>query len=94
MTEEKTGITIRLLHDDGYKIADGFDVTFMPSGRQRLVYNTWLGADLKDAHSDDSERLPIPATFIINKQGIVAWRQFDPDYHNRSTVAEILNNLD
>ena len=94
MTEEKTGITIRLLHDDGYKIADAFDVTFKPSTKQRLVYNTWLGADLKDAHSDDSERLPIPATFIINTQGIVAWRQFDIDYHNRSTVAEILNNLD
>jgi len=92
-TEEKTGITITLLHDDGYKIADAFDVTFAPSTKQKVVYNTWLGADLKDAHSDESQRLPVPATFIINTDGIISWRQFDTDYHNRSTVAEIVNHL-
>lgn len=93
-TQEKTGTTITLLHDDGYKIADAFDVTFYPSKKQRVVYNTFLGADLKDAHSDESQRLPVPATFIINTDGLIAWRQFDIDYHNRSTVAEILNHLE
>jgi peroxiredoxin len=52
-----------------------------------------LGAKLKDTHSDDSQRLPIPATYIINEDGIIVWRQFDPDYKHRASVKEILNAL-
>lgn len=52
-----------------------------------------FNAKLKKSHSDDSQRLPIPATFIISKKGKIVWRQFDPDYKNRSTVKEILDNL-
>jgi peroxiredoxin len=57
------------------------------------MYNKLLGARLKKAHSDDSERLPIPATYIIDSQGKVVWRHFDPDYKKRSSVTDILANL-
>lgn len=92
-TAEKTGAEFTLLHDEGYKIADAFDVTFQPSKLQRTMYNTVLRAGLENAHSDDSERLPIPATFIINTDGIIVWRHFDPNYIKRSKVADILKNL-
>ena len=92
-TAEKTGAKFTLLYDEGYKICDAYDVTFTPNGATRLKYNTFLGADLKNAHSDDSERLPIPATYVINKEGVIVWRQFDPDYRNRSTVKDILKHL-
>lgn len=92
-TAEKTGAKFTLLYDEGYKICDSFDVTFQPEKKTRFIYNTALGADLKNAHSDDSERLPVPATFVINKEGIIVWRQFDTDYKNRSTVADILKHL-
>jgi len=75
------------------KISDAYDVTFTPSGSTLLLYNTALGAKLKETHSDDSQRLPIPATYIISKEGTIVWRQFDPNYKNRSTVDEILKNL-
>jgi len=52
-----------------------------------------LNANLKETHSDDSQRLPIPATYIIDTKGKIVWRQFDSDYKNRSTVKEIINNL-
>ncbi len=92
-TAEKTGAKFILLYDEDYKIADAYDVTFRPDGNTRLKYNTFLKADLKNAHSDDSERLPIPATYIISKEGKIIWRQFDPNYKNRSTVADILKYL-
>ena len=37
--------------------------------------------------------LPVPATYIINKEGVIVWRHFDPDYHERSTVSDILKHL-
>ena len=52
-----------------------------------------LGAKLKKTHSDDTQRLPIPATYIIVKDGIIKWRHFNPDYKQRSSIDDILNNL-
>jgi len=92
-TAEKTGSEFSLLYDEGYKISDLFDVTFRPDSMTRGIYNTMLGADLKNAQSDDSQQLPIPATFIIGQDNKIVWRQFDPDYKNRSTVADIVKNI-
>jgi peroxiredoxin len=91
--EKKTGAKFRLLYDEGYKISNAYDVTFTPESKQIFVYNTLLGAKLKKTHSDNSQRLPIPATYIIDTNGKIIWRQFDPDYKNRSTVKEIIQNL-
>ncbi|TFH39128.1 MAG: AhpC/TSA family protein [Bacteroidia bacterium] len=89
-TEEKTGASFRLLYDESYRIADAYDVTFTPEKKQLFVYNTVLNANLKEAQSDNSQRLPIPATYIIDKKGYIIWRQFDPDYKNRSNVQDII----
>ncbi len=90
---EKTGASFRLLYDEGYKIADAYDVTFTPKASELVIYNTMLNAKLKETHSDDTQRLPIPATYLINIKGMITWRQFDPDYKNRSSVSEILKAI-
>lgn len=92
-TIEKTGAEFTILYDKNYQIAKAFDVLFLPNKMMRIMYNTVLGAKLKESHSDSSEQLPIPATFIISKEMKVVWRHFDPDYKNRSKMADILANL-
>ncbi|MEX1137764.1 MAG: redoxin domain-containing protein [Bacteroidota bacterium] len=92
-TAKKTGAQFRLLFDEGFSISNAYDVTFKPEENQLKVYNEKLGADLAHSQSDESERLPIPATFIIDKGGTIVWRHFDPDYHNRSAVREILEHI-
>src|SRR3990172_2252891 len=92
--KEKTGASFRLLYDEGYTIADAYDVTFTPKNSELVIYNTVLNANLKKTHSDDSQRLPIPATYLINTQGMITWRQFDPDYKKRSSVSEIFIAID
>ncbi|MBU1368622.1 MAG: AhpC/TSA family protein [Bacteroidetes bacterium] len=89
----KSGAEFQLLYDENYRIADAYDVTFKPDTKTLFVYNTVLGAKLKETHSDDSQRLPIPATFLINPDGKIAWRHFDPDYKKRASVSEILKAL-
>lgn len=90
---EKTGAGFTLVYDKDYLIADAYDVTFRPSSKDLFVYNTILNGKLKKTHSDDSQQLPIPATYIIDKNGTIVWRQFDPNYKNRSSVAAILEAL-
>ena len=91
---DKTGAEFTLLYDEGYKIANAYDVTFKPSALTLFTYNNALGAKLKQTHSDDSQQLPIPATYIVNQEGVIIWRQFDPNYKNRSTVQGILEALE
>lgn len=91
---EKTGARFTLLYDEDYAIAKAFDVLFLPDAATRSAYNTKLNAQLNNAHSDDSQRLPIPATFIIGQDGTILWRHFDPDYKKRASVKEITKALE
>lgn len=92
-TAEKTDVSFRLLYDEDYKISKLFDVLFKPSKLHTVLYNTLLGANLKEAHSDESGQLPIPATFILDTTGTIVWRHFDPDYKKRSSIKDILEHI-
>lgn len=92
--EEKTKAEFTVLYDEDYEIAKAFDVNFLPASTQLLTYNVALGARMKKSHSGTEQNLPIPATYIINPDGEIVWRHFDPDYKNRASVKEILNALD
>jgi peroxiredoxin len=89
----KTNVTIPVLYDKNYKIMKSFDVDFTPGKSLRFVYNTILGGNLKNAQSDDSQTLPIPATFIIDTDGTIIWRHFNRDYKKRSKIKDILEQL-
>lgn len=89
----KTSITIPIIYDENYKIMEDFDVAFVPGKSLRLMYNTLLQANLKNAHSDDSQTLPVPATFIIDTDSKIKWRHFERDYKKRPGIKEILNQL-
>lgn len=92
-TIEKTGAEFTVLYDADYKIAKAYDVLFKPKAILRTIYNVVLGAKLKESHSDESEQLPVPATFIVSKDGKVKLRQFNPNYTKRSQINDILDNL-
>lgn len=92
-TASKTKATFTLLHDRSYRISEAFDVVFKPTGKEISLYNERLKANIDNAHSDNSQRLPVPATFIINRKGIIVWRHFNSDYRVRASVKEILDHI-
>lgn len=92
-TASKAKASFTLLYDKDYAIAQAFDVLFKPTDKEVSLYNGRLNANLEAAHSDNSTRLPVPATFIINKKGIIVWRHFNPDFRVRASVKEIVKNL-
>lgn len=94
MTAKKTDASFTLLYDEEYKISDAFDVTFKPDEESVKLYNERLHANLKEAHSDESERLPIPATFIIDKNGVIVWKHVNPDYKERASTEQIVKVLE
>lgn len=92
MTQEKTNADFKLLHDKDYLVGDSYDV-IVQAGDPKDEKFRRMTDRLSTAHSDQSNRLPVPATFIISKDGVIVWRQLNPDYKIRATVADILNNL-
>ena len=92
-TIEKTGASYTLLYDEDYQISNALDVTYLPGGLTRTGYSLALGADFNDAYDDDKPKLPIPATYLINTDGTIAWRHFNPDYKERATVNQIVRAL-
>ena len=89
---EKTGAEFTFLYDEGYNISKAFDVLFLPEKGTQIKYNL-IGANFKESHSDGTAFLPVPATFIIDGESKIIWRQFDEDYKNRSAVTDILSNI-
>jgi peroxiredoxin len=89
----KTSVSIPVLYDKDYQIMKDFDVQFLPAKTLRIMYNTILRADLKNAQSDDSQTLPVPATFVIDTNGTIIWRHFKRDYKRRSKIKDILDQL-
>jgi peroxiredoxin len=70
-----------------------YDVMFDVTKEYQDKILTRLSIDIAKNNGRDSARLPVPATYIINREGIIVAVQFDPDYHNRATVRWMLQNL-
>lgn len=91
--KEKTGSTFTFVSDADESIMKNYDVVFDVTDAYQQKIITKLEADIAVNNDKTKARLPVPATFIINKKGVIVYKQFDPDYHNRATIKEILAHL-
>jgi peroxiredoxin len=76
-------------------VAETYGLVFRLPEDLKSIYLK-LGIDLAQGNGDGTWRLPIPARFVIDCQGIVRAVDADPDYTRRSEPArtvEILRGL-
>jgi peroxiredoxin len=86
-------ITFTVIYDCQEKIMNDFDVMFSVTKDYQNKILSSLSTDIARNNGHDPAHLPVPATFIINSQGIITAVQFDPDYKNRASVRWMLRNL-
>jgi len=92
-TIEKTNAGFPLLYDKEIKIMKAYAVAFEVDPKTVSRYKS-ADIDLAEASGQkDKIYLPVPAVYIISKEGTILYRYFDADYKKRPTVQEILNNL-
>ena len=91
-TVDKTKAAYSILHDVDYKIMKEYGVNFVLPEKMVKKYKEY-GIDLTVSNGNDDQTLPVPATYVIGKDGIVKYVQYDPDYKNRSNAEEILKHL-
>lgn len=51
------------------------------------------GLDLEQINNGNGTMLPIPATFVLGRDGVVKWRFVDVDYRTRSEPSDIIKAL-
>ena len=93
MTVDKTKASFPIITDEGLKIMKAYDVEFeVPANTLERYKNS--GIDIGENNGGNGNFLPIPATYIIDKESNVIYRFFNPDYKKRPSMKEILAALD
>jgi peroxiredoxin len=81
-----------LLSDFGNKVARQFGLVYRVPDEQQAIYRRAF-VNLPFANGDDSWELPIPATFILDRDGSLLYASANEDYTERPEPAEILHRL-
>lgn len=90
--QEKNGLSFPLLCDTNNQVAEKYKLRFRLPDYLQDTYRS-LDIDLKHFNSDDSWTLPIPATYILNNQGVIWSACLDPDYKKRMEPTEVFDIL-
>jgi len=82
-----------LLSDGGNQVARQFGLTYRVRDEQKAIYQGAF-VNLPFVNGDESWELPIPATYVINRDGSVLYVSTNEDYMERPEPAEIVRLLD
>lgn len=91
MIEEKK-LTHPVLIDTGNQVARKFGIVYQVGDSLRDIY-AGFDISLPTINGDETYELPVPAIFIIDRSGIIAYRFVDPDYTKRVDPVEIITIL-
>ena len=92
ITAEKNNLTFPILNDVGNHVAKKFGLVFQLPPDLREVYLS-LGIDLPAHNGDQTYELPLPATYVIDRGGVIRAVFADADYVKRMEPTDILAAL-
>ena len=81
-----------LLSDAGNQVARQFGLAYRVPPEQEEVYHRAF-VNLPFANGDDSWELPVPATYIVERDGTVVYASANEDYTERPEPTEIVRIL-
>ena len=81
-----------LLSDSGNRVARQFGLTYCVPDEQKAIYQRAF-VNLPFVNGDDSWELPIPATYIIDRDGTVLYASANEDYTERPEPADVARLL-
>jgi peroxiredoxin len=93
MTVKLHNLSFTVVYDCQEQIMKDYDVMFNVTQPYQELVQKDHSIDIAKNNGRDIAHLPVPATFIISREGIIVAVQFDPDYNNRATVKWMIQNL-
>jgi peroxiredoxin len=91
---EKAALSFDVLSDVDQAVIRAYKLQFtVPDDLQDLYLNVF-DTDLRDHNADRSWQLPVPATFVIGRDGVGRAAHVSADYRTRMEPGDILAALD
>lgn len=90
-TTQKQDLEFTVLSDVGNEVAKSFGVVFKLNPDVAKIYQKSFG--LHEVNGDESEELPLAATYIIDQLGTIQYAFLHEDYRVRAEPEEIITAL-
>lgn len=81
-TAEKNALAFDVLSDAGNALARAYGLVFRLPDALRPYYDR-IGVSLETYNGDESWELPIPATYVVDRAGVIRFAHLDADYTRR-----------
>ncbi len=91
-TAEKNDLKFEVLSDVGNQTANQFGLVFKVDSSLHEIY-TKFGLVIPKFNGDDSWEIPLPATYVIDKDGTVKYAFANADYTKRAEPDEVIAKL-
>ncbi|WP_223650214.1 peroxiredoxin-like family protein [Hymenobacter psoromatis] len=91
-TVAKTKLSIPIVHDQNFAIMKAYKTAFTVDDATAQKYQGF-GVDLKAANGATTNVLPVPATYVIGRDGKIQYAFFNPDYRHRASVRAVAQAL-
>jgi peroxiredoxin len=82
-----------LLRDEGTAVAAAFGAAYSVPDYMQRYYRSIL-VNIPFINGEQSWRLPVPATFVLDRSGVVRWSQGHADFRVRPEPTEALKALE
>lgn len=92
-TKQKNELDFDVLSDVSNKVAEQFGLLFTLDERIQALY-TQFGIDFEHYYGDKSFKLPLPATYVINQEGVITYTFLNEDYTLRAEPIDIMAALE
>lgn len=92
-TQETQQLQYPVLSDVGNVVAHAFGIVFVLEESLRPMYSRY-GADLPAANGTETFELPLPATYLVRPDGIIAAAFVETDYTQRASPERVLGWID
>jgi peroxiredoxin len=91
-TVEKNALNFEVLSDINNEVAKKLNLVFqLPEELQNLYKK--FGINLNSNQDNTNQELPIAATYIVGKDGVISYHFLEEDYKLRADPKDILNAL-
>jgi peroxiredoxin len=92
-TTEKNALAFEVLSDVGQKVGRAFGLVYDFTDELKTAYQGFK-LDIPDHNGAPGEwALPVSATYVIDRNGMIIYAYTDPDYRDRADPREVLKVL-
>lgn len=89
-TVDKLNLKFSVLHDRDNKIMTDFKVLFDVNEETVPRYLSFTRKRISAYNMEENDVLPVPATYVIDKNRRISYVHYDPDYRNRVDFDDLI----